>query len=78
VSELFEKIPRWQGAPPICEATNRLAFKSKADWEDFHSTNSPRCKVDKIWLCSICHHWHVITKAPNPTGDSSGTGRNTK
>lgn len=78
MSELFEPTPRWPGAPPICEATNRLAFQSRADWEFFHRANGPSCKVKKVWLCPHCEHWHAITVAPDPAGSSSGSGRSSK
>ena len=75
---LFEGKPRWPGAPPVCLAENRLAFKSVAELMDWRERNSPRCSIKKVWLCDVCKHWHHIGKAPDPAGSSSGTGRSSK
>lgn len=75
---LFEAKPRWPGAPPICIATNRLAHKSKEAWQEFYDTNCPRLKIIKLWVCEVCGCWHSIGVAPDPSGDSSGTGRSSK
>lgn len=74
----FEAKPRWPGAPPICKVARLPAFPTKADYNDWHERNGPGCLVKRVWLCKACKHYHADTVAPNPCGDSSGTGRSSK
>jgi len=75
---VFESKPRWPGAPPICLTARLPSFPTKAAYQDWHERNGPRCIVKKVWLCDACQHYHATTLAPNPSGDSSGTGRNSR
>jgi len=74
----FEDKPRWPGGPLICIVANLPAFPTKAAYNEFHEANGPGCKVLRVWLCKACKFFHADTVAPNPCGDSSGTGRSSK
>lgn len=75
---VFEEKPRWPGAPPICLVANLPAFPTKEEYWYWHERNGPGCKVLRVWFCKYCKHYHADTKAPSPSGDSSGTGRSSK
>jgi hypothetical protein len=77
-TQLFEAKPRWPGAPPICLHANLPAFETFDAWKDFYERNAPGCKVERTWLCDVCHHYHGWSIAPDPSGSSSGTGRSSK
>lgn len=70
--------PRWPGGPPICVTVNLPAFTTHAALKAFHAASGPSCKVISEYECVKCGHWHAETKAPDPAGASSGTGRNSK
>ena len=79
MNALFEAKPRWKGAVFICLAQNLLAFKDRTQLHVYResigmSAYSPR----KVWLCDTCGHWHYEGRSPDPSGDSSGTGRSRK
>jgi len=76
-STLLES-PRWPGGPPICPVVNLPALPSETALMAFLAKNGPRCEVISINHCPFCDHWHAETNAPNPSGDSSGTGRSHK
>jgi len=75
---LFEKKPRWPGAPPICIAVNLPALDTLADLNSFLKKNGPACKVEQTWQCETCKKWHAKTQPPDPAGSSSGVGRSSK
>lgn len=75
---VFEKKPRWPGAPPICEKANLPAFPSKEAYMHWHERNGPGCSVKRVWECDACGWYHADTVAPDPAGASSGTGRSNK
>lgn len=70
--------PRWPKGPSICPVANLPAFETQAVMKEFHEANGPGCKVIREYLCRRCGHWHMVTRAPDPTGGSSGTGRSSK
>lgn len=70
--------PRWPGGPDICPNANLPALPTQSALKKFLSDNGPSCKVTKEWECSHCGHWHAHTIAPDPAGNSSGTGRGSK
>lgn len=70
--------PRWRGGPSIRPATNLPAFEEPFDLDAFLLANGPSCKVIRKFLCEHCDCWHAETKAPDPAGNSSGTGRGSK
>lgn len=79
MTRIFEPKPRWLGAPPYCIEADRMAFKNLAELNAYRasigmSSYSPR----KVWVCHVCGHWHYDGRVPNPSGDSSGTGRDSK
>lgn len=77
-AEIFEPTPRWPGGPPHCHAANLPAFPTEKALDAFLKKNSPSCHVIWKWLCNKCQHWHARTSAPDPAGQSSGTGRSQK
>ncbi len=70
--------PRWKGGPDICISENLPAFETVQQMQAFNAANAPSCKVVRFWRCEVCDHYHEETKAPDPTGGSSGTGRGSK
>jgi hypothetical protein len=77
-AHLFEDKPRWNGAPLVCLAANRMAFDNRAELAAFREANAPRLGLVKVWRCKICGALHYIPKSPDPAGESSGTGRSSK
>jgi len=75
---VFETKPRWKNAPPICLEANLPSFPTKEAYQHWHECNGPSCAVKRVWLCDFCKHYHADTVAPNPAGNSSGTGRSSK
>ncbi len=76
---LFESKPRWAGAPPVCIATNRMAFKDRAEMDAYRASIGMSAWAPKrVGVCKICGHWHYVGASPDPSGDSSGTGRSKK
>lgn len=71
----FEAVPRWPGAPPICEYENLPAFKDEKQLNQFKEANSPATSIYEKWFCEKCEHWHFLASGPAPAGMSSGTGR---
>lgn len=69
---------RWPGGPKICSVANLPAFETEGALRAFLKANGPSCKVVKEWQCEACGHWHAKTRAPDPAGGSSGTGRGSK
>src|SRR5262249_21247195 len=73
---LFEP-PRFEGGNYVCVKANLGALptlKALKAWLD----ETPRCKVRWQGLCKFCGHYHADTIAPDPAGETSGTGRNAK
>lgn len=77
-SRVFESMPRWPGAPEMCIKANLPAFVTERALRTFLSANGPSCKVTRIWICASCGRYHAQTIAPDPSGGSSGNGRNAK
>ena len=73
--ELFEKKPRWIGAPKICIYENRPAFKTEKEMKAFQDANNPSGSMLLKWECGICKHWHYQAAVPAPAGSSSGNAR---
>lgn len=71
---------RWGNGPLICPIVNLPAFETKAKMDKFHADNGPRCFILKVWEpgaiggCA-CGQWHYWSRAPSPSGESSGTVR---
>lgn len=78
MTDPLDTKPRWAGAPPICLKENLPAFLTREKMNTFHARNSPSCSILRTWFCDYCQHWHMATRAPDPTGASSGTGRGSK
>lgn len=76
-SPLFERLPRWPGAPDICIHANLPAFATEKELGAWQELNNPGAKALN-WQCNVCHHWHGWTWAPDPAGQSSGTTRSAK
>ncbi len=74
----FEPQPRWAEAPPICIQANLPAFESPEALARFLESNTPSVTVKRIWQCPHCNLYHAQTQAPDPSGQSSGTGRHSK
>lgn len=70
--------PRWPGGPPICTVENLPALETYQALQEFHQKNGPSCKVVKTWHCPVCQRWHAETIAPDPAGNTSGTGRSSR
>lgn len=67
--------PNWKDGPPICKVARLPAFPTKEAYYEWHH---PGVLVKRVWLCKACKYYHADTVAPNPCGDSSGTGRSSK
>jgi hypothetical protein len=67
--------PRFKGCPPICEAENLPAFRTQQLAEEFNEKRAPGNRIERIWLCPKCEHWHYVSKLRPPSGDTSGTSR---
>lgn len=76
-SPLFERLPRWPGAPNICIHANLPAFATQPELTAWQELNNPGAKAVN-WQCNVCQHWHGWTWAPDPAGQSSGTTRSAK
>lgn len=75
--EIFEKKPRWPGAPKICIYENMLAFETEKELNAFNDTCASPQIVEK-WICKACGCYHYVAKPTPPAGASSGTGREFK
>lgn len=76
---LFEPKPRWPGAPPVCVAENRMAFKDQAALHAYRaSIGMSAYPPAEVWRCGTCSHLHYVGVAPSPSGESSGTSRSAK
>jgi hypothetical protein len=69
---------RWPGGPLICSVENLPAHESESAMKKFHEANGPSCQVIRSGKCKHCGYWHMETRAPDPSGGSSGTGRGKK
>lgn len=77
--QIFEEKPRWPGAPKICLATNRMAFATKADMDNFRKAIAmDGYPPGKVWECNYCKHIHYEGATPCPSGHTSGTTRKQK
>src|SRR5205814_2081729 len=70
--------PRWRNGPQICTKENLPALPSKGALKAFLASNGTGCKVLRVWHCDFCGHFHAETKAPDPSGISSGSSRTQK
>jgi len=70
--------PLWKSGPLICSEANLPAFESNEEMMLFIARNGPSCFVVRTWICEFCGQFHARTLAPDPSGISSGTGRNHK
>lgn len=70
--------PRFRGAPPQCVKANLPSFESETALREWMEKNSPRCLIRYVWQCESCGGFHADVGAPDPAGDSSGTGRSKK
>lgn len=70
--------PRWPEGPQICPRANLPIFRTQAEAKTFMQTSCPRVLIDLITPCDACGGYHVHGHGPNPSGDSSGTGRGSK
>ena len=75
MSATLERNPVWKSGPMICSQTNLPALVSLKDLLVFLAHNGPSCHVKRLYQCDFCQHWHAETTAPDPSGNSSGTGR---
>jgi hypothetical protein len=66
--------PVWKNSPPICPVAWLPAFKTEDEMRKFLSGST----IERDWKCTRCGHFHAITKSPDPSGGSSGTGRSQK
>lgn len=73
--QVFEDKPRWPGAPRICALANLPAFMDRAEAMDFHERVGPGNHVLKVWECQHCGQVHYSIRPRAPTGESSGSGR---
>jgi len=62
----------------VCQSTMLPAFRSAAEAKSFHEKNAPRGKINELFYCADCQHFHYTASAPSPSGDSSGTSRSSK
>lgn len=70
--------PCWPSSPPVCERAHLLAFSSIKEAYAWHERNSPRCSMETPFECPWCNQFHYQSTAPDPAGNSSGTGRHSK
>ena len=68
-ASLFEAVPRWPGAPKVCEYENLPAFDSAKDAAAFLREVSPNQHAIEQWECPVCGKWHMLTGSP-PIGHS--------
>jgi len=79
MSAIFEPTPRWKNAPKFCIAAHRMAFATEKELHAFRSKiGMSAYPIKKLWKCEHCDCFHYDGCAPNPAGDSSGTGRSSK
>lgn len=69
--------PRWRSGPVICSATNLPAFETEEAVQAFYDS-MPGLTLDKIDACDHCGGYHGRGHIRAPSGESSGTGRNSK
>ena len=61
-TDLFESVPRFNGAPPICLEENLPSFDSEKHIEDFRKKNALSSVISKQWKCKFCGKLHYITE----------------
>ena len=68
--------PRWIGGPAICSKVNRAAFGCEAELSDYMKRRcGPSVRLVRTWTCDSCGQLHFQGKVPGPSGESSGSGR---
>jgi len=72
---LFEPIPRWPGAPPICTYENLPAFDDLGQAQKYAEANCGSCSIYLKWTCPSCKKLHVAITPPAVSGGSSGNAR---
>lgn len=70
----FESKPRWPGAPPICTATNLIAFDTEKDCAKFLSSLGDHMPMLARWQCKKCWKWHFWSTAPTDTNGGGLAG----
>jgi hypothetical protein len=60
-TDLFENVPRFAGAPPICLEENLPSFDSEKHIEEFRKKNALSSDIAKRWKCKFCGKLHYVT-----------------
>jgi hypothetical protein len=51
-----------------CHQANRVAFKDKAEIDQYRSRFCANTHMEQVWQCEICKHWHYIGWQTGPSG----------